>query len=96
MVTDTTAAPSVIFFGGKTQAHSRDLKQRIRLAITDAAKQYYSDAFHAHCQLRLPNGTIQRIITAAKSKYTFADNVVINAETIRIRHKQRSLNPELE
>ncbi len=28
-------------------------------------------------------------------KYTLADNVVIKAETIRSRHKQGSLNPEL-
>ena len=76
-------------------AQSRDLKQRIRLAIADAAKQY-SDALHAHHQRRLPNGTMQQIIAAAKSKYTLADNVVIKAETIRSRHKRGSLNPELE
>ena len=98
MVSDTTAAPSVIFGRpkGNTQAHSRDLKQRIRLVIADTVKQY-SDAFHAHCQLRLPNaGTIQRIIAAAKSKHALADNVVINADTIRSLHKRRSLNLELE
>jgi hypothetical protein len=97
MVTGTTAAPSVVFGrpNGSTQAHSGDLKQRIRLAIADAAKQY-SNALHAHYQHRLPNRTIQQIITAAKSKYTLANNVVINAETIRSRHKRGSLNPELE
>jgi hypothetical protein len=76
-------------------AQSRDLKQRIRLAIADAAKQY-SDALHSHHQRRLPNGTTQQITAAAKLKYTLEDNVVIKAETIRSRHKRGSLNPELE
>ena len=75
---------------------SRDLKQQIRLAIADAAKQQ-SDALHVlHHQRRLPNGTMQQIIAAAKSKHTLADNVVIKAETIRSWHKRASLTPELE
>ena len=78
-----------------TMAQSRDLKQRIRLAIADSAEQY-SDAIHSHHQRRLPNGTMQQIIAAAKLKYTLADNVVIKADTIRSWHKQGSLNPELE
>ena len=76
-------------------AQSRDLKQRIRLAIADSAKQY-SDALHSHHQRRLPNGTMQLIIAAAKLKYTLADNVVFKPETMRSRHKRGSLNPELE
>jgi hypothetical protein len=97
-VTGATPPPSVVIHGrpkGSTMAQSRDLKQRIRLAIADAAKQY-SDALHAHHKLRLPNGTMQQIIVAAKSKYRLADNVVIKTETIRSRHKRASLNPELE
>ena len=74
---EAAAAPPIIYGRpkGSMQAHIRDLKQRTSLAITDAAKQY-SNALHAHDKDRLPNGSVQRIIAAAKSKFELADKVV--------------------
>ncbi len=98
-VTGATESPSVIIVGrqkGNTMAQSRDLKQRIRLAIADSAKQYRDALHYSHHQRRLPNGIMQQIIAAAKLKYMLADNVVFKADTMRSRHKRGSLNPELE
>ena len=82
----TTTTPSSITLGrpkGSTQQHSRDLKQRIRLATTDSAKQFSAalegrrhgsttcQRKHRHESSRLPMGTLQGIIAAAKAKKIF-------------------------
>ena len=105
----TTTTPSSITLGrpkGSTQQHSRDLKQRIRLATTDSAKQYSAalegrrhgsgTCQHTHESSRLPMGTLRGIIAAAKAKYNLPKSVLIKEATIRSRYKRGNLDPELE
>ena len=107
----TTTTPSSITLGrpkGSTQQHFRDLKQRIRLATTDSAKQFSAalegrrhgsttcQCKHTHESSRLPMGTLQGIIAAAKAKYNLPKSVLIKEATIRSRYKRGNLDPELE
>jgi hypothetical protein len=109
---NTTTPSSITLVGrpkGSTQQHSRDLKQRIRLATTDSAKQYSAalegrqhgsttcQCKRTHESSRLPMGTLQGIIiAAAKAKYNLPKSVLIKEATICSRYKRGNLDPELE
>jgi hypothetical protein len=92
---------------GSTPCYTRDVNQRVKLAMAEAATVYRKaltnrkeeiksgvrdGCINRTCRVRLPKGELTSIIALAKHKYHVED-VKISANTIRSRHKRNKLNP---
>ena len=81
---------------GSSANSKRDLKQRERLAVSYAARQYQEALKKKRKQdgsaTRLMHGTLAIIIEKAKTLYNL-ENSTINPSTIRSRCKRNNINP---
>ena len=79
---------------GSTQAHSRELKERLRLATAWAAGEYNVVRKIAKASnKRAKRGQLKKIIALAKVKYGLPDDVKISPFTVRARVKRSRTNP---
>jgi hypothetical protein len=95
---DTSHRNSVVgAFGrrkGSTQAHSREMKERLRLAIAWAAGEY--DIVRRNGKKnnkRAPRGQLTKIIALGKKKCELPDDTKISHSTVRTRAKRVRTNP---
>jgi hypothetical protein len=81
---------------GSSANSKRDVKQRERLAVSCAARQYQEALKKKRKQdgsaTQLMHGTLATIIEKAKTLYNL-ENSTINPSTIRSRCKRNDINP---
>jgi hypothetical protein len=79
---------------GSTQAHSRELKERLRLATAWAAAEYdIVRKLSKENNRRAERGQLTKIIALGKKKYGLSDDVKISHFTVRTRAKRLRTNP---